>query len=227
MLKILMVSKNESDNPLLRKKLEPIEQQVGAVQYISARPANMSTLLESDLSLLIFNCPHFTTALRDHINHWRSSGYLGPIVILAKVHDPVTLNNLADMQNVAIVEKPYENKDLQGVAVKLINEAKVKQRRWRRYDTDQTAWLESYTSEFSVSTVIKNISKGGACISGDLSTMSKGDLLRIQFDLDEINKSHTMSAQVVWTSGEVGGERMAGLQFVSKETVYQSLLGAA
>ncbi len=39
----------------------------------------------------------------------------------------------------------------------------------------------------------------------------------INFELDQIKKNRTMSAQVVWTRGEVGSAgRQAGLKFISK-----------
>ena len=54
--------------------------------------------------------------MRNNITHWRSLGYLGPILILVKISDPKVIDGFADMQNVTIIEKPYENKDLQGIA---------------------------------------------------------------------------------------------------------------
>jgi len=73
--------------------------------------------------------------------------------------------------------------------------------------------------------VIANISKGGAHIVGSLDHLHKGDLLRISIELDQIHKNRTMSAEVVWTSGEYGtNDRSAGLRFISKTKVYETLL---
>jgi response regulator RpfG family c-di-GMP phosphodiesterase len=225
MLKILIASRNESDNSLIEKKLAPIAKKVGSVQFYGARPANMPTMLENDYNLLIFNSQHFNSSMRNNITHWRSLGYLGPIIILVKIPDPRVLDNFADLKNVTIIEKPYENKDLQGIAVKYLNESHVSQRRFRRFDTKQNATLESYNKNFSSVSIISNISKGGAHIVGDLNDLSKGDLLRVCFELDELKKNHTMSAQVVWTKGDVGDEnRSAGLRFISKAKVYETLL---
>lgn len=225
MLKVLMVSRNETDNTLIQKKLSPIREAVGGVRYYSARPANLTNMLDGQFNLMIYNCQHFNSALRNNITHWRSLGYLGPVMMLVKLPDPKIINNFADMHNVTIVEKPYENKDVQGIAIKYLNDAKVLQRKFRRFDTQQKALLESYNKDYSSYTMISNISKGGAHIIGDLENITKGDLLRVCFELDEIKKNHTMSAQVVWTSGEVGNtQRAAGLRFISKSKVYESLL---
>ena len=225
MLKVLVVSRNESDNALIQKKLSPISKELGLVSYYSARPANLNNVLDGNFSLLVYNCQHFNSAMRNNVSHWRSIGYLGPIMILVKLPTPDIIDNFADLQNVTIIEKPYENRDIQGIAVKYLNDSKVLQRKFRRFDTQQKALLESYNRDYSSYTTIDNISKGGAHISGDLVDMSKGDLLRVCFELDELKKNHTMSAQVVWTRGGVGDtKRTAGLKFISKTKVYESLL---
>ena len=226
MLKILIASRNETDNALIEKKLSPITKVLGKVGFVGARPANLSTiLLDGQYNLLVFNCQHFNSSMRNNITHWRSLGYLGPVIILVKVPDPKLIDGFIDMQNVTIVEKPYENKDLQGIAVKYLNDSAVMQRRYRRFDTKQKAMLESYNRDFSSQSIISNISKGGAHIIGELEDISKGDLLRVCFELDELKKNHIMSAQVVWTSGDAGAsDRAAGLRFISKSVVYDSLL---
>ena len=137
------------------------------------------------------------------------------------------MNQFKDVRNVVLLEKPYENKDLLGIARKFLRDSQVNQRRYRRFETQQQALLESYQKDFSANTMIYNISRGGAYIKGDLEDMSQGDLLRVNFELDELKKNHTMSAKVVWTSGQVGApERAAGLQFISKEAIYNYLLDA-
>lgn len=225
MLKVLIASRNETDNALIEKKIQPISKKLGQIRFVSARPANLPSMLDGDYNLLVFNCQHFNSSMRNNINYWRSLGYLGPIIILVKIPDPKVIDGFADLHNVTIIEKPYENKDLQGIAFKYLNETNVAQRRYRRFLTKQKARLESYNKDFTSDSVISNISKGGVHITGALEDISKGDLIRVCFDLDELQKNHTMSAQVVWTSGNVGdSERSAGLKFISKSMVYDSLL---
>ena len=225
MLKVLVVSRNETDNVLLEKRLAPIAESLGKVGYFSARPASLNNVIDNEFNLLIYNCQHFNSAMRNNVAHWRGLGYLGPIMILVKIPDPNVIDSYADLQNVTIIEKPYQNKDLQGIAAKYLMDSKVAQRKYRRFETQQKALLESYNRDYSSYTIISNISKGGAHIQGDLNDMSKGDLLRVCFELDELKKNHTMSAKVVWTRGDVGSpERTAGLQFISKSMVYDSLL---
>ncbi len=226
MLDVLIASRNEADNSLIEKKLSPIIDKLGAVKFTSTRPASLPSVLDGRFNLLVYNSQHFNSSMRNNITHWRSLGYLGPILLLVKIPDPQVIDRFADLQNVTIIEKPYENKDLQGIALKYLNETKVMQRRFRRFDTKQKAHLESYNKDFASDSVISNISKGGAHIVGELDDISRGDLLRVCFELDELKKNHTMSAEVVWTQGDVGTvDRCAGLKFISKSKVYESILG--
>ena len=120
MLKVLIASRNETDNTLIEKRLAGIVDTVGSVRFTSARPANLNTMLDNKYNLLVYNCQHFNSAMRNSISHWRSLGYLGPIMVLVKIPDPKVIDGFADLQNLTIIEKPYENRDLQGIAVKYL-----------------------------------------------------------------------------------------------------------
>lgn len=224
-LKLMIASRNEVDNTLIEKKLSPIAKKIGPIEFQSARPANLKNLLDHTYNLLVYNGQDFNSALRNNILHWRNVGYLGPIMLLAKITDASLMDRFTDLHNVTIIEKPYDNKDLQGIAIKYLKDVKVAQRRHRRFETQQSALLESYTRDFNAHSVIANISKGGAQIVGQLDQLTKGDLLRVSIELDQLQKNRTMSAEVVWTEGDVGShERLAGLRFISKAQVYDTLL---
>lgn len=228
MLKVLIVSRNEIDNNLIERKLAHVTRRVGRVSFSSARPASMATVLDTGFNLIVYNDQQYTSSIRNNVQSWRSLGYFGPVIVMVKMPDPKVFDRMADLHNVTILEKPYDNKDLLGIAEKYLSDSRVMQRKFRRFDTQQRAQLEAYNKDFTSSSIISNISKGGVHITGDLEDISKGDLLRVCFELDELKKNHTMAAQVVWTRGEVGtAERSAGLKFVSKAEVYKSLLDGA
>jgi hypothetical protein len=102
-----------------------------------------------------------------------------------------------------------------------------KQRKDERFSVKQFATLESYNSDFKVETVVTNISKSGMRITGELSGLQTGDLLRLHMQFEEINKERQMSAKIVWI--KIEGDKMseAGLQFVSQKDVYRYLLERA
>ena len=225
MHKVLIASKSESENILIQKRLVAITEKVGEIDFFGTRPVSVPSLIDARFSLLIYNCQHFSSAFRGKINHWRSLGYLGPIMLIAKVPDPKQIDHFLDIQNLTVIEKPYENRDFQGIAMKYLTASNVEQRRFRRFYTRQKATLESYTKNYNSESLISNISRGGAHITGELGDLTKGDLIRVNFELNELNRNRTMSAEVVWTSGnESQNDRSAGLRFVPKSKVYDSLL---
>ena len=225
MIRVLIVSRNESDNTLIQKKIEPLRTEFGAMQFYSARPANLTSVLDIETNLMIYNGNVFNSNLKNMAHKLRNIGYFGPMIVAVKIPDLKALSQFRDAKNVVLLEKPYERKDLIGIARKFLKDATVHQRRHRRFETEQNVYLESYQRDFSATTCIQNISRGGIYVQGALQDMSQGDLLRVNFDLDKINKSHTMSARVVWTQGRAGSKnRAAGLQFMTKEAVYGHLL---
>ena len=225
MIKMQLVSQNESDNALVQRKLGSLKKEFGAMEFSTSRPASLPTVLNIDSGAVIYNCSTYSSGLIDFAPQLRTMGYLGPIIILVKVPDLKVLSHFQAQQNVVLIEKPYVKKDLIGIVRKFLRDAQVHQRHHRRFDTTQSALLESYQRDFMVQSKIENISRGGVFIRGQLEDISRGDLLRVNFNLDELDKTHTMSAKVVWTEGAVGDvERIAGLQFISKEAIYSQLL---
>lgn len=225
MITIQLVSPNENDNILVQGKLESLKKEFGAMEFITSRPASLSSTLDINSSMVVYNCTAYSSSLIDFSQSLREMSYLGPILLLVKIPDVKVLEKFEKLKNTVLIEKPYERKDLLGIARKFLKDAQVNQRQYRRFDTEQSALLESYQRDFVVQSRIENISRGGVFIRGPLEDLSRGDLLRVNFNLDELNKTHTMSAKVVWTEGRVDeNERTAGLQFMSKEDVYSQLL---
>ena len=94
MLKVLLASRNTSENMLLQKKLAPLSQTMGAIKFDSVRPVLVKNMFEAKYDLVIYNCHHFCSGTKDHIQHWRSLGFLGPILIIAKVPNPDVIGSL-------------------------------------------------------------------------------------------------------------------------------------
>lgn len=227
MVTVVLASIDENELQLLYKRVSPLVDDIGQIRFQKCRPANLSECLNEEVGLLIFNAQHYGSHLKQSVSEWRFQGYLGPVLILTKVPDLNQLTDLDHMNNVVVLDKPYNPKDLLGVSKKLLTEVKVNQRKFRRFPTNQLARLESYQTSLELSANVDNISLGGACIKGDIKELSKGDLLKVEFELNEVKKSHILNAKVVWTTGKVGDvNRMAGLVFVPKEEVYNQLLGS-
>lgn len=227
MVKVILSSADDNELHILAKRIAPLVEEVGQIRFERCRPAHIPMELSEDVQLLVFNSQHYGIHLKQSVSEWRYQGYLGPILMLTKIPDPTQLTELDHMHGVVVLDKPYDPKDLVGISKKLLMEVKVNQRKFRRFPTNQTAHLESYKTSLEISANVDNISLGGVCIKGDIKDIAKGDLLKVEFQLDEVKKSHVLNAKVVWTAGKVGDiDRMAGLLFVPKEEVYSQLLGS-
>ena len=49
MLKVIVASRNQTDNVLLEKKLEPVVKKLGDVRFFSARPANLPGMIDGEV----------------------------------------------------------------------------------------------------------------------------------------------------------------------------------
>lgn len=93
--------------------------------------------------------------------------------------------------------------------------------RSQRYNTMEVALVEVYGHVGIVDATMKNLSLTGAFIqmvSADYLPQ-KGDLLNLTVNLDEIQKSHNVDAQVIWSKGN-----QLGVAFISKDEVLERMM---
>lgn len=161
--------------------------------------------------------------LYQQVAGWRKRGCLSSVLVLTKVNDENIIQTVESTNNMVILEKPYVDRDLCGITQKMLQADKIKQRKFRRYNVNQTVALSSYKSGFNSQTNVCNMSLGGLCLTGSLEGLQKGDLLRVDFELDKIKTHRTVNGKVVWTTND-NNEPQAGLEFVKDADVYSHLL---
>jgi len=90
-----------------------------------------------------------------------------------------------------------------------------------RYLTDEKASVEVYGSGGRVDATLRNLSKTGAKIvySESPNFLKIGDLIHMTVYLPALNKSHKLSAEVVWKKGDG-----TGVTFLTAETLYSRFL---
>ena len=138
---------------------------------------------------------------------------------------PSSTLEFQSLAGVIILRKPYEPKSLGGIIKNIVQSEQVKQRKYPRFEVREKAVLEGYENEFSTESMILNISKGGVYVYGNVEAIRRGELVRIHFNLNKINKERTMSAKVVWAGHKTDDrDSSAGLEFVNQLTVYNYLL---
>lgn len=224
MSKICIVSNNQIDAKSIKETVQQLDtDQYQRVDFDLIRPVQLSTHLNPEIDLLIYNHSHYLDInLKQQVMNWRKRGFLGSILVISKTREDGLIEQLNTLHNFVVLEKPYESKDLAGMAFKFLKTVKVNQRRYRRFSTEQNVHVESYKTEFKTDSAVTNMSMGGLRIEGHLTDLKCGDILKIQFPLDKVKREYTMNARVVWVKDSIQSE--AGVEFVKDAELYSQLL---
>lgn len=224
MVKVLTVGNNPSGIKQIENQLSLLKDEFPDLYLGSAKAGAISSAIGDNINILIYDAGELKPLMGVLVNELRKTGFLGPIVIVAKVPPGMKLNDFRKVKNLHIVEKPYMKMQLLGIVRNCIRDASMGIRKYKRFDVKESAVLETYNSDFKIETTINNISQNGVCIEGNLTGLKQGDLLRLHFNFKEINKERVMSARVVWLKKDADNKEEAGLEFVSQQTVYKYLL---
>lgn len=225
--RIILASMSEQENYILKRKIDPIIYDLGPVQFMSVRPQGVHSALDSSVSMVILNTPTFNSQARLAGADSRRLGYKGPIMVLSKMDTVEAVKEIKAMENIVLLEKPYEVKDLQGIVRKFILARKVEQRIYRRYHTVQRAEVEIVGRDNKSVTTLFNLSRGGCYFEFPRTTEVKvGDTLKMTIELAEVNRRYDMPAKVVWTTamGMSGGHGV-GVEFIGRGNVESSPIG--
>ena len=221
MLKLVVVGHDQDRLSHIKEELHMVHESYPNLIVSSARPGYLEGMIGDNLKLLIFDTQTLNKVLFPFVAQIRKSGFSGCILLLGNPGLNFDISELSQLKDVFHLHKPYQPEQLVGLVKNCLTLEETKQRRFQRFDVREQAVLETYSSDFKDENVINNISKSGARIEGNLEGLRKGDLLRLHFNFDQINKERTMSARVVWVKKECYNKEVAGLEFVSKKAVYQ------
>ncbi|MCM2281533.1 MAG: PilZ domain-containing protein [Bdellovibrionaceae bacterium] len=219
--RVIIASTSEQENYILKRKIDPILSDLGAIQFMSVRPQGVHAALDASVSMVIINTPSFTVPARVAITDARRLGYRGPILVISKMDSVEGVREIRAMEKVVLLERPYEVKDLQGIVRKFILARKVEQRVFRRYHTVQKAEVEVVGYEKKSITTLFNLSRGGCYFEFPRTMNVKvGDTLKMTIELAEVNRRYAMPAKIVWmtTAGQSGGHGV-GVEFIGRGNV--------
>jgi response regulator RpfG family c-di-GMP phosphodiesterase len=220
---IYIVALHQIEAKKIYENLSTLEPHLGPFEFEFLRPMQLADKLDTGIDLVVFSNPHvLNLAMKQQMGSWRKKGFLAPILLISRVGSDQDLNELEKLHNFVLLEKPYVDKDLVGIASKMLKTAQVAQRKFRRFAANQTVNLTSYKSEFKSETKIHNISLGGVCVEGNCAELKVGDLLHMNFNMDRLNSERTMSGRVVWV--RAGEKASAGVEFVKDKEVYGQIL---
>lgn len=216
--KVVLASASEQENVILKRKLDPIAFDLGPTQFLSVRPQGVQNALDASVALVILNTPTFTSTSRQAITDSRRLGYKGPMLIVSKVDMIEAVEELKAMENVVLLQRPYEVRDLQGLVRKSFITRKVSQQVHRRYNTVQKAHVDVGSGKPKASTTLFNLSRGGCYFEfPQRADVRVGQIVRMTIELDEVNRIYAMPAKVVWTTPMgISGGHGVGVEFIGK-----------
>jgi response regulator RpfG family c-di-GMP phosphodiesterase len=222
--KILLISKFSPEAVLVKRDIQ--EYTTLDVIWVKTAPEAIEAIIKGDISLIVFNFDNFTNAKVDLAEKLRGLGYEIPMILLSKLVAKDASKLIAKMQRTVLLETPYEQKEFSGVIKKFLRGDKVHQRFYRRFYTNQISKIEIFKNRKELNGKVKNLSLGGAFLEFDGTMLRVGDVIRLRFELKEVNRSYDVMAKIAWIveKSPWGDGRDAGLRFVKTEEVYQSLL---
>lgn len=223
---IVIASRTEHESELLRKKLLPLFSSLpGGARVSTTRPQATKLELDGHPDLVIFNFNDWNQNELMWVETLRKEGFDRMIMILAKAEAPKAVQNLALLDKVVYLEKPYEQRDLLGIAEKAIVEGRVVQRIHRRFETEQAATVE-FGAGRAVGSRIFNLSKTGAYLElNALQDVNVGENVKVRMELDDVSRTYVMPARIVWTSvaGRTGGTGV-GVHFTGRGAVRRHIV---
>lgn len=219
---IILASRTEDENGILRKKLLGLTERVpGGVRLTTTRPQATKLELAGQPDLVIFNFNDWNNDELDWVTGLRNEGYKRMIMILAKAEVPTAVRNLQLLERVVYVEKPFEIRDLVGIAAKALRVGEVEQQIYRRFATEQTAIVEFAKGKNMMGSRVFNMSKTGAYVElNALQAVRVGENVKLRLELNDVSRTYVMPARVVWTNalGTTGGTGV-GLHFTGRGDV--------
>jgi DNA-binding NtrC family response regulator len=223
---LLLASRTENENSLLQRKLASLSDFIPeGIRFTSTRPQATKLELGGSPDLVIFNFNDWNQNELKWVEDLRSEGYKNMIMILAKADVPTAVRNLQLLDRIVYLEKPYENRDLVGIAEKGLKKGQVAQQIHKRFHTEQQALVE-FTVGRAVGSRIFNMSRTGAYLELNvLQDVKIGDTVKLRMDLDDVSRTYVMPARIVWTQvmGRTGGTGV-GVHFTGRGAVKRHIV---
>ncbi len=227
MQKIVVVGRvSERLNKVKEELQSYIETQHNA-KLVTVRPGYVETVMEPSVQCLIVDVEFINKNIFPTVVQVRKTGYSGPILVLGNPAQGFDLKEFQGVQGLYHLQKPYQESQLVGLIKNCINIEYLRKRRDQRFSVCEQATLESYNSDVRMQTTISDISRSGVRIEGALGELRQGDLLKLHFNFDKIQKERVMNARIVWIKRSAESKEEAGLEFISQKAVYKYLLDVA
>ena len=217
MLKLIAAVDSEDEGLLLRRKLRPALFGTDGLQLVTVLPPALATSWDGDAVAALISTSSFRAPHRGAFRTLRDAGFEGPILVIAKLDSPKFLEELQRAPNAHFLEKPFDTRDLLGLVSKFVQDMRVQQRIHRRFPTEELAEVE--IDGVSTRTIIRNLSRGGACLEVDEGALpERGSRVVLKIALRDVDRSYALPAKVVWvTTMGLEGRPGVGVEFTGAQ----------
>jgi Tfp pilus assembly protein PilZ len=223
--KLLLEFQNLDDARLVKKDFEK-ELPFEVIASLNHRETNR-VLSNRSVQLIIYQTQEFKQPQIDRIHDLRRLGFTYPLLVITDKITPLIERFSVEEPRVNFLEKPFTLSTLRGLTKKLMVTKNIVKQQFKRYRTNQTASIETFVSGEALQTKMLNLSKGGAYFeTEEKPDLSVGELLRLKFDLDQVEREHHIHGRIIWTTpkGNEGGKYGIGVKFIKQEDIYRHLL---
>lgn len=214
--KILLIGRATDETNNLRRELR--RQEVYDVNVATSSEQALTAITNEKINLLIFNTEILTRKKLQMTGEVRDLGHKKfPVLILANSIMADTLEELEQSKGTVFLEKPFEVKDFFGVTEKLVGKHDVRQRIFRRFQTNQEGnFCKPPTLDMTTTVRIRNLSQGGAYFEYDgRQNVHTGDQIFLEIPLSQVQKEYKMRARVIWTTPPTAtGRHGIGVEFI-------------
>ncbi len=216
---------NEADQ-IKQKLLDSLEEV--AVDVIVNESDVMKHLVLNSIGVIVLNYDSVTPQKIQFAKDLRTLGNNSAIVVLAPQLDGQTLKKMEKIYKSTVIQKPVRRNDLVGVIAKYLRDQMVSQRLHERYVTNAPSQIESFGGEpQKTPSRMLNVSRTGAYLECPINPrFSVGDLVRLDVELADLNKTRSVHAKVVWISHQANrvGNFGTGVRFIPEREVYKHML---
>lgn len=186
----------------------------------------LSIIQNRKIHLLAYETVEFNKRDLDFTMNLRRAGFSSPALIVAETMRFEKFLGKEE-QKLFFLGKPFDEKSFVGVTKKLMLSRNLVQQKYKRFRTQQTAFLETFMSGETLPSQICNLSVGGAyCEFIGKTSLVVGDLVKLKIQLEDLGRQHVVNAKIVWMTreGSITGGPGAGMKFVKYDDIYRQLM---
>ncbi len=225
MQRVLLSCRSIDDSRFLKSYLET---ELPYEVFLAPEPQEIeSSLKGKSVHLLLLQTGNLASRDLDFALRLRKGSYSHPIMIITDSVGNINVEEVHNKHRIYFMERPFELKTLRGLVRKIMVAKVVPQQVFRRYRTDMTAAVETFTEGSRYESHMFNLSRGGMYLEMvKRPNISAGDLLRLKVKGGTDSREHHIHGRVVWTThkGHAAGGYGVGVKFIKTTDIYRTLL---